>query len=329
MANVATLTSPASGAAVKATSGSASVAFAWATDFQQTSYQLRYRLTSASTWTTVSDSSGDKTKTVTLSEGEYIWQVKSIGPLTPGDWSDTSTFGVYDAPTVGVTTPANNSTVTSWPLQYTLSFADDNGTFAGGWLALLDASDMHTVYRRDDVTELTGEITTDDYMPVNGSYVLTFQARSSTTLESYGSSNITINIASTDKGTLAISNSAATGYATLTVGWDNTGGVHASSASVYRINGDGTRTLLGDGLAQNATVVDKFAPLNTAYTYQVVTHAEPTAVSSKDFTNTIKTDRWFVIWNGGADAAWAIWNPSGSYELKRPQKKRVHYVGRE
>ena len=330
--NAPNIVSPTSGSTIKATSGSASVTFAWAWG-NQTKYELKYRLTSASTWTTVAETTSSNSKTITLSEGEYIWQVRAANTVLGNDmwsgWTDTETFSVYDAPTVSITSPANSSTVTSMPISYTLTFSDDNGTPADVDLELFYTGGGNTrVWSNRDNNSLTGTITSDDFMPTNGTYQFKAKIRSSTTLMTAATSNFTINIASTDQGTLTISNSANTGYATLTVGWDNSGGVHASKASVYRVV-DGERILVADNLAQNSTVVDKYAPLNVDYTYQVVTHAEPTAVSSKDFTNKIVTDRWFAIWNNGNNQAWAEWNPTGSYSLTRPQKKRVHYVGRE
>lgn len=323
--------SPTSGSTIKSTSGSASVTFEWSRS-GQTKYELNYKLASASAWTTVAETTSSQTKTITLSEGEYVWQVRTattqLGSDMWSQWTDTVAFSVYDAPTVSITSPTG--TVTSMPISYSVTFADDNGTPADVELELsyTGGGGSTRVWRNYNDNSLTGTITSDDFMPTNGTYQFKAKIRSSTTLMTAATSNFTINIASTDQGTLTISNSATTGYATLTVGWDNSGGVHASKASVYRVV-DGERILVADNLAQNSTVVDKYAPLNVDYTYQVVTHAEPTAVSSKDFTNKIVTDRWFAIWNSGNNQAWAEWNPTGSYSLTRPQKKRVHYVGRE
>ena len=59
----------------------------------------------------------------------------------------------------------------------------------------------------------------------------------------------------------------------------------------------------------------------------MITHASSTAIAVEDFDNVIETQRWFAYW--GDSYAWAEWNPQGSYKFSRPDKKRVHYVGRE
>ena len=107
--------------------------------------------------------------------------------------------------------------------------------------------------------------------------------------------------------------------------WD--GAAEADTISVSRVNADGTTTpLLTDG-ASGSGVVDKYAPLNTEYTYEVVTYATSGAYAVNPVTNTLDTTRWFAYW--GDNIAWAKWNPSGSYSITRPEKKRVHYAGRK
>lgn len=318
---------PTSGQVITATSGSASVTFQWSYPKPTVAYELNYRLASASAWTTVAETTAASTKTLTLSEGEYVWQVRVKDDRNVWQaWTDTSTFGVYDAPTVAITTPG--STVTSWPMSYAFTFSDDNGSFAGGNIEMTLNIPPYTNVLNKQITSLTGTITNSDWLPVNGPYRFKFTAQSSTTLSASAQKLVTVNIAGTDQGMLDITNDPDTGYAHLVVEWDNSGGVHATYASVYRVY-NGTRALVADNLSQDAYVVDKYAPLNVDYTYEVVTHAEPTAVTTKTFTNKIVTDRWFAIWNNGNNQAWAEWNPTGSYSLTRPQKKRVHYVGRE
>lgn len=339
---------PASGATIAATGGSASVTFQWVENIEQIAYRLQYKLVGAANWTTIEETSTATSKTVTLGEGEYIWTILlklSADQVFPERWETTageSTFSVYDNPVVTVVSPADSDVVSSFPIPYEVTFSDSNGSLSSGSIMLVQLeSDGHGGYNpvgapwiMDGITSasgLSGNITADalTYMPPNGPYWLDAAFYSSTTLHDNDRTTFTINIANTDAGTLNITNDPLTGYVTLKVGWDNSGGVHANHASLYRVGQDGTSVLLGDNLAQNATVVDKFAPLNVNYTYQVVTHAEPTAITFKDFTNKIATDRWFAIWDGGEKEAWAEWNPTGSYKLTRPQKKRVHYVGRE
>lgn len=128
-------------------------------------------------------------------------------------------------------------------------------------------------------------------------------------------------------GTLEIANDPETGYANLIVGWDtSTGDAAAVSATVYRVT-DAVRVLLGEGLAQGAAIIDRYAPLNTAYTYEVVTTSSALAVFTVPVSNTITTGRWFAYF-GDSGIASGIWNPTSSWSITRPEKTRVHYAGR-
>lgn len=102
----------------------------------------------------------------------------------------------------------------------------------------------------------------------------------------------------------------------------------AESISVIRVNRDGSRTQLADHAANYIAIIDKYAPLNTDYTYEVVTYAASGAYAVEITPNLLESTRWFAYW-GENNIAWAQWNPSGSYTLSRPEKKRVHYAGRK
>lgn len=115
--------------------------------------------------------------------------------------------------------------------------------------------------------------------------------------------------------------------------WD--GSADAESISVSRVNADGTITpLLTDG-SSGSGIVDKYVPLNTPYQYAVTTKAASKAVKTVYVANRIDSLYWFAYWtHKDGDTvtemmAKAKWNPSGSVAISRPEKRRVHYVGRE
>lgn len=333
---MATPIKPASGEVIQSTSGSASVTFEWAKRTNQEAYRLRYKLVDDANWTTIEETSSATTKTITLPEGEYVWNVRLKLHNTVGvdQWEtlvSTDTFSVYDPPTVTVTAPS--ATITDMPINYSITFADDNGTFASGSLDVYVMNPDSTIgglKYHETLNTLSGTITTDEFLPETGkSYAFYFDVASSTTLTASAYVIRLVSMVAPRHGTLTATNDAQTGYTSLAVGWDNTtGSTNAVSADLYRVDGD-SRVQLATGLTNPSTFVDKYAPLNKSYTYQVVTFANSGAFYAKEFTNKITTDRWFAIWDGGEKSAWAEWNPKGSYKLTRPQKKRVHYVGRE
>lgn len=333
---MATLISPASGSTLASTSGSASVTFEWKERSNAVAYRLSYKLVDDANYTVIEETSTATSKTVTLTEGEYVWNVrlKLHNTVGPDQWEtlvSTDTFSVYDPPTVTVTAPS--ATITDMPINYSITFADDNGTFAGGTLKvyqMLGPNQPGPLIYTEQLDGLSGSITADEFLPPQSALVgFVFTVASSTTLKTTALTRQTVSMVPPRHGTLAISNDPDTGYSTLTVGWDNsTGSTNAVSADLYRVDGNSS-VRIASGLTNPSTVVDRYAPLNKAYTYQVVTFANSGTFYTAEFDNKIVTDRWFAIWDGGEKEAWAEWNPTGSYKLTRPQKKRVHYVGRE
>ena len=334
---MATPISPASGSTLVSTGGSANVVFKWAADSDQVAFKLQYKLVDDANYTTIEETSTANTKTVTLSDGQYYFSIRRKMRNTSQQteyWEpmpDISTFSLYDPPTVTVTAPS--ATITDMPIDYALTFTDSNGQFASGSLDVYVMNPDSTIgglKYHEQLDGLSGSITTDEFLPETGkSYAFYFDVVSSTTLTANAYVIRSVSMVPPRHGTLAISNDPDTGYSTLTVGWDNsTGSTNAVSADLYRVDGDSS-VRIASGLTNPSTFVDKYAPLNKSYTYQVVTFANSGAFYVKEFTNKITTDRWFAIWDGGEKSAWAEWNPTGSYKLTRPQKKRVHYVGRE
>lgn len=110
----------------------------------------------------------------------------------------------------------------------------------------------------------------------------------------------------------------------LTVGYGQ-GLTEYDSISIYRVTDH--RQLLAEDVSDGFSVVDRYAPLNTDYAYEVITYASSGAFAVHVVDNRIESERWFAYW--GDDLAWAKWNPTGNYAITRPEKKRVHYAGRK
>lgn len=324
-----TLKTPASGAVIGSTTATQSVNFEWAHNAKdgstQTAANIRYKKSSAGSWSTATATTA-QSKAITLDVGyEYVWQVQTKGAAANySDWSATQTFALYAPPTLSITSPSG--TVTNMPINYAVSFTDSKGTFVSGTLYIY-LNDVLQYSEPLDGT-LSGTITAEEFLPSSGNtYNLSVRATSSTTLTRVVSGlAMPVSMGEPNHGTLTIENDPDTGYSVLTVGWDeNTGAVPAVSANLYRIVG-GETVLLGSDLSQDSGIVDKYAPLNTPYQYKVSTVSAGDAWTSVYFDNTIETLRWFAYW--GNKVAWAKWNPAGDYNIERPQKRRVHYAGR-
>lgn len=336
--NPPTLVYPSSGAVIGSTSATQSITFKWQHNAidgsSQTAANIRYRKSTASTWSTATATTAQE-KAITLDVGyTYVWQAQTKGAADDyGAWSNTQSFDLLTPPSITITQPSG--TVIGMPLQYAISYTDDYGTLASGTVTVKLGSTVlysenlpATATTVGTASTVSGEITTSEFLPSSGNtYTIEFAVRSSDTLTATASQSMPVSMGEPNHGTLLVQNDPETGYSSLTVGWDSsTGSVPAVYATLYRVTESG-RMLLGENMPQGAGVLDKYAPLNTEYTYEVVTHAESTAIAVIDFQNTIVTDKWFAYW--GDSVAWAEWNPAGSYKFERPEKKRVHYAGRE
>ena len=105
------------------------------------------------------------------------------------------------------------------------------------------------------------------------------------------------------------------------------GDVEAVSLSVFRVNPDGTRKLLLERGESGAGILDMYAPLNTPYSYEVVTYGANEAIATTTHPNVLRSGWWFVYWDG--KVAKAKWNPNGTKSVSRPQQELVDYIGRK
>ena len=302
----------------------------------QTAAQLQYSTDNGSTWTTQTINSSDNHWTLTLTSsflGKTItWKVKTKGAdASYSDFSSTRQILIAQQPTVtialedGLGNDCTNGTLSDMPLGYTAAISGTGtGTLVGGTFAAGNYSEDATV----SGTTLTGSVTASEAQPENGvTYTVTITASMSTGLTGTGAVTVTMSFADPQAGTLAIGDQD--GIETLTVGLEaiGAGEVAASSISLYRVV-DGVAVLIAEGLADGDTLIDRYAPLNTEYTYRVVTYSTAGAARATDFQHTIRSAYWMALW-GDSDVAYGRYNPSGGIQLSRPKKTRQYFAGRQ
>lgn len=328
-----TLTAPTSGAVIS--TATTPITFGWTHNpidgSAQTAAQLRYSTDGGSTWTTADISGSDGTYTLANAFADattVTWQARTKGAAASyGEWSASRTFTVYQQPAVSFVAPANGSTITNMPIAVTLAYSDGVNTQAACTLQVLSGSTV--VYSESMGTATTGTIEVAEFLPTSGeSYTLQAIVTSTSGLSATGTATVDVSFAEPYHGTATIEDDAETGTASVQVGIDaDTGSVPAVSISVYRVTDAGT-VLIASGLADGAVVTDYYAPLNTDYTYSIVTFSAAGALYTVSVANRLETNRFFAIWDGGASYAWGIWDASGSIAYSRPQKTQVTYAGR-
>ena len=330
------LNSPASGGFVIYGGSTTSVTFDWTHQAIDSTAQEKAQVgvsINGGTETIYTVNSSAQTLTQSISaplNASVTWRARTKGADPDyGAWSGTSTFAVYQAPSLSVTEPHNNATIIGVPVYYELTYTDASGVFASG---RLDIKYNGTTVYSESLDEpqsgtIEGSVFASEFIPDDGkTYTFLFTAASNTTLTTTAQVSVSVDMEAPYIGTLQIENDPETGYVSLTYGWDSSsGGQPVNGATLYRITEQG-RVELAYSSTNNASCLDMYAPLNTDYKYLVVTHGTNLAISQIEFANKLNTGWWFVYWNG--QIARAKWNPNGTKTVSRPERTRVHYIGR-
>lgn len=306
----------------------------------QTAAQLAYSTDGGSTWTTVTLTTAQSYTITPLpwTAGTTVtWRARTKGAdASYGDWASSKQFTCYQVPSLTFTASKPPATVTSLPIPIEVTYSDPQSVACAAASVAIQQNGT-TIYTEPltiSGNTLSGSITASELLPVNSeSYTVVVTARSGTSLQTSANTTFTVSYTPPVSGDLGITNDPETGYVGLIASYTNDGvNPNAESITVIRVNPDGTTVTLLENGESGAGITDMYAPLNTEYRYDVVTYASSGAYAVASFTNTLETTRWFAYWkdsDGNPQVAYAKWNPSGSYSLTRPEKKRVRYAGRK
>ena len=298
----------------------------------QTAYKYKTRINGGA-WseTTVNPSTATSLTLTPAAAGVSVGDTFSISVATKGAASSFSDYPaelviqVAQKPTVIVTSPGDE--VSTMPIEVRATFSDAGNTCEAATCTLKQGTaELYSEAMVIASNALSCDIS--EFLPDNrASYTLEVYAISSTGLSQTAVVPFVTDFLEPVEGSLSIVNDPETGYASLVASFDNTDADEpAESISVTRINLDDTRTTLIANAPSGSGIIDRFAPLNKPYRYAITTTASTKAVKIVYVVNEIKTPRWFAYW--GDNIAWARWNPKGGTTITRPEKKRVHYVGR-
>lgn len=181
------------------------------------------------------------------------------------------------------------------------------------------------------IDENSFNLTYDDWLPVNGErYELFCTVVDDTGLEGSSSAFFRVEVDEPAGAVLEIANNYDTGSVSVVVRSapvseesDPSNG-DGTRFSLYRETDDGS-VFLGSG-SSGFSVEDRYAPLNKAYQYKVVSIDDVGGWSTHYVDALVKTPYWYCYW--GDNVARARWNPNGTRSIERPAKKRVYYSGR-
>jgi hypothetical protein len=293
----------------------------------QTAAQVRWS-TDGTTWKTMDVTTAQRLNVDNsfAVNSTVSWQVRTKGVHADyGPWSGTATFKVCRPPQLSVDSPGD--TVSNLPIKVSVSYDDVSGSLAD--LVLQVVTEVGSVlFEADMGTSTTYTIQKSQWVPDDGAtYYLSLSARSTSTLQQGLSSAFTVKFEPPKAAFLNVEADIERGYAELRCTVDQTDdGQDVESMSVWRLTESGEK-LLGGDVSDGQSIEDRYAPLNTEYSYKVVTFAASGASRSTLHRGSIKTPYCFLYY--GADGiARGQYDPTESRSIKRASRTLVRYAGR-
>lgn len=315
-----TITSPSSSQVIPKTQ--ASITVAWRHNpidgSAQTAAQWRWSTDGGATWHVADVDGGASSASLDNSfavNAKLTVQARTKGAHADfGPWSVAVSTYVRQVPTVTIEEPGNGFTIENTPVHVRIAYSDPSGAMAAGTLTVRDA-DGAAVYSRDLMGGLEFDVPAGEWLPSDGaSYALAVTVRSSSTLQGSASRSVSVKYVLPSVAIADAVPDPETGYVAVTVREGRTdSAVAMESCSLWR-NVDGARTLLAEGLADGSRVVDRYAPLNTDYSYETASFADSGAVSGASFPGRFESARLFVYWSGGV--ASGMYNASDNFSVK-------------
>lgn len=315
-----TITSPSSSQVIPMTQ--ASIAVSWRHNpidgSAQTAAQWRWSTDGGKTWNTLTVSGAASSAALANSfavNTRLVVQARTKGAHADyGPWSAAVSTYVRQVPTVTIEEPGNGFTIENTPVHVRIAYSDPSGAMAAGTLTVRDA-DGAAVYSRDLMGGLEFDVPAGEWLPSDGAaYALAVTVRSSSTLQGSASRSVSVKYVLPSVAIADAVPDPETGYVAVTVREGRTdSAVAMESCSLWR-NVGGARTLLAEGLLDGSKVVDRYAPLNTDYSYETASFADSGAVSEASFPGRFESARLFVYWSGGV--ASGMYNASDSFSVK-------------
>lgn len=327
-----TIASPTSSQVIPMTQ--ASIAVAWCHNpidgSAQTAAQWRYSADGGKTWKTydVAGSASSAALANTFAVNTRLtFQARTKGAHEDyGPWSAAVSTYVRQVPTVTIEEPGNGFTIENTPVHVRIAYSDPSGAMAAGALTVRDA-DGAAVYSRDLMGGLEFDVPAGEWLPSDGAaYALEVSVRSSSTLQGSAARSVSVKYVLPSVAIADAVPDPETGYVAVTVREGRTdAAVAMESCSLWR-NVGGVRTLLGEGLLDGSKVMDRYAPLNTDYSYETASFADSGAASEASFPGRFESARLFVYWSGGV--ASGMYNASDGFSVK-PSFDTFEIAGRE
>lgn len=268
--------------------------------------------------TTTTDVAGAKTTLVRpaasqATAGSIRVRVRTHGEYDAwGEWSSYAIVRVAVAPRVAFSAPTAGMTLAALPLSVAWAVTDETGvseqslSIAGPSGATVWSSSPGKGIRSLSVGSEAGFLNSTDY-------TLTYSMRAGSGLTLTKAIAFKTRWTSPDAPDVSVTfDSSLAAHVRVTAA---TTGIAAVSFDVARVSGDG-RLQLGTGLESGHEVIDRLAPLNVAYSYEVTAHAATGATLVT--TTTVTNEAGAATLNFGRDAGecWlGLYDPGHSKDV--------------
>lgn len=327
-----TLTTPVSGSVVPMSQRA--VTFEWRHNTidgsLQTAAELQYSVDEGATWATVkatSQQSATIANTFGMNE-RVLFRARTKGVHVDwSPWSGNMPFNVYQHPTVAFDAPGSGFVVRNVPLDVSIGYTDGSGSLTSLLFTIADSATGEVMFTREGA-ELAITVGKDEFLPEDGGrYTLAVTARSTSSLQSSATRDVSVSFAPPKRTSLRIETDQDRGYVNLRCVVNNSDdGEDVESISVWRDSEDGS-VLLASDLVDGSEITDMYAPLNVDYAYRAVTLAASGAVRSVKHAGAISTPYTFFYWGNGCIAR-AMYDPEETIAIERPNKVLRNYAGR-
>lgn len=292
---------------------------AWAPNHPDATAQAKAQVevTDQAGATTTTDVAGAKTTLVRpaasqATAGSIRVRVRTHGEYDAwGEWSSYAIVRVAVAPRVAFSAPTAGMTLAALPLSVAWAVTDETGvseqslSIAGPSGATVWSASPGRGIRSLSVGSEAGFLNSTDY-------TLTYSMRAGSGLTLTKAIAFKTRWASPDPPDVSVTfDSSLAAHVRVTAA---TTGIAAVSFDVARVSGDG-RLQLGTSLENGHEVIDRLAPLNVAYSYEVTARA---ATGATLVTTTVTNDAGPAALNFGRDAGecWlGLYDPGHSKDV--------------
>lgn len=217
--------------------------------------------------------------------------------------------------------------VTDFPLAIQVDYSDDSGELAQCTVTVSDSTGA-AVYTHDMGGSEAGEITRHDWAPQNRArYTFEVSARSTSTLAASASITVLTDFELPKRASLEIEEDCERGWLTLTPRVkDYQDGAEVDGIDIWRVVGR-EEVLIAHDLVDGQSFTDRYAPLNTDYSYRTAVYSRSGTYRTVDHPGSLRTPYAFFYY--GDSIARGIWNPEESFDLSRSRRYLWQFADRD